>query len=127
LGNYYLYPLYAHIHSGVVLQQTNIVHKFDTGYVGVIAINENFAITEHQNLINNLIIQWNDYLQSPGYSYELYKKIRYIKIYEQIGKKHETGYDIELVDSCSGFIKTEDILHHIPNISEEVKNKIKNI
>lgn len=127
-GEYYVYLLYAYIHSGVSLQSTNVGCRFDTGYVGIICINANNNVNEHQELIDNFINEWNEYLSSPGYSFILYKKEYYTKIYKTKARTSEKFYDLDKIDSCSGFIKSEDIIEYISiELSEEIKKQIKNI
>lgn len=142
-SEYYIFTVYAYIHSGVCLSLGNSEYPFndrwDTSTTGFIlvkkqmeetAINYNLAL----NYAENLIEEWNTYLSGDVYQYSIYKVIKTYTITEDdlmniFDKEKQAidytefkniaieGIEKEEIDSCGNFygsdIKTNGILEMI--------------
>jgi len=123
-SDYYIWTVYAYIHSGVSLSLTRGSDQWDTSSTGFVLLhkghyeNEEMALSEAETFIN----YWNNYLIGNCFWFELIKQ-------EECGLcKHI--HEI-IIDSCGGFIGDDEyscgIFDQIDNelIPEEIKKLIK--
>lgn len=149
--NYFIFKVFAYIHSGVSLSLAHNGDVWDTSTTGYILVDKNdfdfdlqrksieelkdksdFDIAKYY--AEGLIDTWNTYLSGETYKYSIYKKLYYKKLYLR-GTDSYIGetlyYDIEEVDSLCGFYGTnyKEILDHIEEryLDETIINKIKEI
>lgn len=102
-SGYYIFPVYAYIHSGISLSLLYNGDRWDTSMRGYVLvkkslrdyISEDIAKTYAEGCIEN----WNAYLSGQIYRYEIYKK----EICEHCN--HE---EIEEIDSCGGYYDEEE-------------------
>jgi hypothetical protein len=114
---YFLYPVYAYIHSGVSLSLSNSNYpytcRWDTSFAGYVLIKRNEFKSKKQRdaAADGLIETWNYLLSGEVYGFNI-------------------SFNDEMVDSCCGFIGDIDesgiieecqsiIDHHVKNNKEK--------
>lgn len=139
---YYVFPVAAYIHSGIVLNLTNSLNRqgWDTSVRGFIIVNkindDQVRVSEEKakEYAEGLIETWNQYLSGDVWGFRVFKKVKYYKISKDnlYEISSEGRYSIDLIqftniaeeiieleeeDSCWGFygsdIKTNGILDHV--------------
>lgn len=156
-NDYYIFPVEAYIHSEVSLSLfTGTKYcQWDSSVTGFILIKktsinsvEGFEDLELATVqAENLIIEWNQYLQGNVYEYKVIKFIKTYTINEEdldniidiesegfelilpseFKEKAKVVYDEEIIDSCGGYYadNTDDALEMILNdIEEELETNI---
>lgn len=151
LDNYFIFKVFAYIHSGVSLSispNENGFDTWDTSSTGYILVDKNdfdfdlqrkgnkdlkdktdYQIATHYAL--NLIKNWNDYLSGDVFRFNVYKKLPYKKYY--IRDTPYFGqtiyYDKEDIDDVRGIYGTDysEVLGYInPNlIDDDIINQVK--
>lgn len=147
LNNYYIFTVYAYIHSGISLSLSHQGDKFDVSSTGFILVDKNdfdFDLQRKHNdelknlsdekiaeyYANNLITNWNNYLSGNVYRFELVNFKKYKKLY-LFKNKEELSKDIfieeEVIDSCGGFYSNDlqELLSYIDN--KYITKKLKQI
>ena len=94
---YYIYPVYAYIHSGVRLSLSNNSDNWDTSYSGFILVSK--EANNPTVIAEDLINTWNMYLSGEVYCYTIYNKIICDKC---------NHVEYEEIESCYGFYGYED-------------------
>lgn len=78
-SDYYIFPVYAYIHSGVSLSLNHNGDRWDTSMRGYILVfktlRENLTEELAKEYAESLIILWNCYLSGNVYAFKIYKKI----------------------------------------------------
>lgn len=128
---YYVFPVAAYIHSGIVLNLTDSLKRqdWDTSVRGFILVKKEFNPSsknipctqeEAQNYAEALIESWNQYLSGDIWGFRVFKKVKYYKVskdnlYEissegrysmdliQFLNVAEEIIELEEEDSCWGF------------------------
>lgn len=128
---YYVFPVSAYIHSGVVLYLADDFNRYkfngdhwDFSNRGYILVNTEFGTKEEAyKTASNYIKEWNMYLQGDIYKGILYKRKSYVKTYED-GTSY-TGADLEEIDRIYGYIgdpvPVENICHNFDLSMEELQ------
>jgi hypothetical protein len=140
-NNYYIFTVYAYIHSGVSLSLGHNGDRWDTSSTGFILVKkdcefydnniqegkeiqpkEEIAKVYAQNLIKN----WNTYLEGNVYGFKLLTNRPYKKEYQDnFTTSEEIFYDEDEIDSCWGFYEDdsnyESILDHLGLKLEEIE------
>ena len=79
-NDYYIFPVYAYIHSGVSLSLSSFSCPWDTSISGFVLVDKNSFknITEDKakEYAEGLIDDWNKYLSGEIYCYEIYKETK---------------------------------------------------
>ena len=79
-SNYYIFPVYAYIHSGVSLSLNSFSCNWDTSMRGFVLVDKNSFknITDDKakEYAEDLITTWNKYLSGEVYVYEIYKETK---------------------------------------------------
>lgn len=123
-SDYFIYVVYAYIHSGVSLSLSHNGDRWDTSSTGYILVDKN-EIPEKENAYlaaQSVLKDWNNYLEGNVFWFELLKETTC----EHCGHSEE-----EYVDSCGGFIGDDiyscGIFDYIDGdlIPQEIKNKLK--
>lgn len=85
---YHVYPLYAYIHSGVTLSLTPFSCPWDSGQIGVVAVNKisDNPKEEAEWYVN----EWNSYLNGERYGYKILEGDEVV----------ESCWDFQSVDYC---------------------------
>ena len=117
--NYYVFPLYAYIHSGVSLSLNRGSDRWDTSFKGFVLVKKSCFtnISEAEESAENLVETWNQYLFGDVYQFVVIKTT-------ECPNCHHIEETIE--DSCGGFYgddpKTNGMLEHFSYklIEEEV-------
>ena len=111
---YFIYPLYAYIHSGVSLSINNEIYPFndrwDSGQIGLAFCKKDInADPDPIKLLQGLITEWNYYLSGAVYGYQI---------------TDPNGDDL---DSCYGFTGSDWEDSFLPDcramIDQDIKNK----
>lgn len=72
---YYIFPVYAYIHSGVSLSLSNNIFpyndKFDVSFKGFIFVGKSHTEKEAIEIAESLITEWNQYLLNDVYGYQI--------------------------------------------------------
>ena len=141
---YYVFPLFAYIHSGVSLYLNHNGDKFDTSSTGFVLVkkeehseDERRTKSKAQEMANNLIDVWNKYLSGQVFRYTLVQVRHYIKVFFPLKPEEEIIKDLhnsdsfeeeEDVDSCGGFYSLEDMLDYISDelLDEEIRKEFNN-
>lgn len=90
-SEYTIVPLYAYIHSGIVLSLGKFSCPWDSGQIGYVVVQNGGA---DPNLIASAYVkEWNQYLSGDVYRFVV-KSVQVCSL----GHKHE-----EIVDSCGSF------------------------
>lgn len=93
-NDYFIFPVYAYIHSGVSLSLEHNGDRWDTSMRGyaVIAktLREDLDLGLARSYANDLIDEWNVYLNGEIYCYEIFDE------------------DDEIVESCGGFYSFDE-------------------
>ena len=111
--NYWIFVVYAYVHSGVSLSLRNYEYPFnsrwDTSTTGFVLVEKERYIEgkkptivtkpEAKKYAQGLIDTWNIYLSGEVYGYS---------IYEETTCKCCGNTEEEQIDSCAGFYKTTD-------------------
>lgn len=134
---YWIFTVYAYIHSGVSLSLGRGTSSFDISSSGYLLVekesirsgNATIILTEEKAIkyAKDLIDTWNTYLSGEIYGFRLYKKEPYTKVYKDTNIiDDEVYYNCEEVDSCWGFygsdFKTNGILDHIDvELTKDIK------
>jgi len=135
LDNFYIFTVYAYIHSGVRLMLDNPHSNFDVSSTGYVIVNKkelDFDLQRQSNekckdltdeeiakyYAEGLIETWNTYLSGEVYGYTLFEKLEYKKVYKEKSVIDDNPYfELEEIDSCSGFygknINTNGMLDNI--------------
>ena len=75
-SEYYIFAVYAHIHSGVDLSLIHDGDKWDTSMKGYVVVNKKLRedLTEEiaKSYAKNLLSEWNHYLSGEVYCYYIY-------------------------------------------------------
>ena len=76
-SNFWIFPVYAYIHSGVSLSLSHNGDKWDTSMRGYVLVNKNiredFSEELAKNYAEDLIKEWNMYLSGDVYELRIYK------------------------------------------------------
>ncbi len=92
---YYVFPVAAYIHSGVILNLTNSLKRqgWDTSVSGFVLVHkESITVdkTKHKtkedaarSYAEDLIGTWNQYLSGEIYGFRVFKQVKYYKISEE--------------------------------------------
>jgi hypothetical protein len=93
-SEYYLFPVYAHIHSGIGLSLTHDGDKWDTSMRGYVVVNKELikGLTEEvaKSYAKNLLNDWTYFLSGEVYCYYIYDE-----------------YD-NLIATCGGYYDGDD-------------------
>ena len=123
--NYFIFIVFAHIHSGVSLSLAHQGCSFDVSNTGYILVDKNdvdFDLqrknnTELQNKTDKeiaryyaegLIKQWNQYLSNEIYSIEIKKKRQYLKVYFPLPKDEDL---LEVINNSTVNTEEESVLN----------------
>ncbi|MFT6841796.1 MAG: hypothetical protein ACI8Q1_000245 [Parvicella sp.] len=139
-SKYFIFPVYAYIHSGVSLSLNNGTCSFDTSSTGYLLVKIDESKDESDDLIRateyaqGLIDTWNQYLSGDVYGFRVMKPIKTYtiteeeldsiktKIYQVIHTQSfistaTKSIEYEETDSCWGFYgddpKTNGMMEHI--------------
>lgn len=108
-SDYFIFPVSAYIHSGVVLnlgKSTGWDYSCN-GFVLVAKeeINDESAAREYAE---NLIKKWNIYLQGNVYEATLYKQEPYITVYKNNNKPNKQGFELEEINSVHNLYEDDE-------------------
>ena len=88
---HHVFPLYAYIHSGVVLSLGDFADPWDSGQVGYVLVSKTEAwTTDIKEIARSKVNEWNDYFSGNVYGYTV------------------TDPEGEEKDSCWGFYGDPD-------------------
>lgn len=106
-NDYYIFPVYAYIHSGVSLSLGRGSDRFDTSMRGYILVDRICPTKEDaEKIAQEIINDWNNYLSGEVYQY---------KIYEKITCPCCANTQYNLLDSCAGFYSLDECKKEIFN------------
>ena len=97
--DFFIYPVFAYIHSGVSLSLSHNGDKWDTSMRGYVLVNKSeFSEENARSNALNLIEQWNMYLSGDIYDVVIYESIKCPECshieYKEIDSMWEVyGYD----------------------------------
>ncbi len=138
--DYFIFPVYAYIHSGVALSLGNSGYPFncrwDVSSTGFLLVNKtdiNFNYSrENSDLYagktdeeisyiygEGLIETWNQYLSGDVYGFNVIERKAFKKVYADGSESEDDDEDFEenVIDSCWGFYgsdpKTNGMIDHI--------------
>lgn len=134
-SNYHIFVLSAYIHSGVSLSLGVGSDSFDTSNTGYVLISKEDYPESTDAIIQaeNLIKDWETYLQGDVYQFELIKLIPFKRMYLGEPRRYSDNveYEEESIDFCGGFYTTDFIqmLGHIDDdlFNEEIIEKAKKL
>lgn len=150
--NYFIFPVFAYIHSGVSLSLTHQGCRFDVSCTGYILVDKNDVDFDLQRknskelqdktdeeiaryYAEGLIKQWNQYLSGDIYFIEVKKKRQYLKVYFPLPKEENllevinnstVNTEEESVLTISNFYDFKSILEYIDEelLNETIKQQI---
>ena len=106
-SNFWIFPVYAYIHSGVSLSLSHNGDRWDTSMRGYVLVNKNIREDFNEELAKNyaedLIKEWNMYLSGDVYELEIYK----FDICDHCGHKEETL--IQFITGIYGYDEAEQL------------------
>ena len=106
-SNFWIFPVYAYIHSGVNLSLSHNGDKWDTSMRGYVLVNKNIREDFNEELAKNyaedLIKEWNMYLSGDVYELEIYK----FDTCDHCGHKEETL--IQFITGIYGYDEAEQL------------------
>lgn len=138
---YYVFPVFAHIHSGVILSLAHNGDKFDTSMRGfILVLKENWDTDEiAKNAAQSLIEVWNDYLSGNVYGYRVYKpnivysiskeKFDRLLFEDNLGsieQEFNSNTEWEEVDSCWSYYGNPEKSGCIGDAKSVVDNDLEN-
>jgi len=117
-SEYFLFPVYAYIHSGIILSLNHNGDRWDTsmrGYVLVLKtlrndLTEEIARTYAEGCLKN----WNVYLSGEIYRY---------KIYELDTCEYCNHSEVIYIDSCGGYYSEKECEEDAKDYIEYLENK----
>lgn len=124
-SKYYIYPVFAYIHSGVSLSLQPNGDKWDTSTTGFILVTKTECDNEEEalRLAEGLIIDWNQYLSGEVYKFEVIKQLKYQKHYiDEDFPKDEIYIEEQVIDSVNGYYGDLKTVHLIMDFNDELLN-----
>ena len=106
-SNFWIFPVYAYIHSEVSLSLSHNGDRWDTSMRGYVLVNKNIKEDFNEELAKNyaddLIKEWNMYLSGDVYDLRIYK----FDICDHCGHEEETL--IEFITGIYGYDEVEQL------------------
>ena len=106
-SNFWIFPVYAYIHSGVSLSLSHNGDKWDTSMRGYVLVNKNIIedFTEElaKNYAEDLIKEWNMYLSGDIYDLKIYK----LNICNHC--RHTEEEEVEFMSGIYGYNEAEQL------------------
>ena len=106
-SNFWIFPVYAYIHSGVSLSLLHNGDKWDTSMRGYVLVNKNIREDFNEELAKNyaedLIKEWNMYLSGDIYDLKIYK----LNICNHCG--HTEEEEVEFMSGIYGYNEAEQL------------------
>ena len=106
-SNFWIFPVYAYIHSGVSLSLSHNGDRWDTSMRGYVLVNKNIREDFNEELAKNyaedLIKEWNMYLSGDIYDLKIYK----LNICNHCG--HTEEEEVEFMSGIYGYNEAEQL------------------
>ena len=106
-SNFWIFPVYAYIHSVVSLSLSHNGDRWDTSMRGYVLVNKNIREDFNEELAKNyaedLIKEWNMYLSGDVYELKIYK----LNICNHCG--HNEEEEVEFMSGIYGYDEAEQL------------------